>query len=244
MHHVRHSPDHPLLGSPRASPDNVPSRRLYATFTLLTVTILTFFFIHLGLYSAYVFSSSVANISISRYHISTDPVTTPSEAPSAVGRIVQEGRGATEGSVIDTTSLLLPAWEIQVVVREEGWQVDGGQLYCVFPNNVTSVAIASGVLLSMGWRTFKCGMPERARRRLPFRQPVLMKSPEKGYPATKGPPPELWRWNFLAYEAVSTDSDVVVFAKGVNRIGMQRSPSELTCVFGNDPSTAARTAGE
>lgn len=51
------------------------------------------------------------------------------------------------------------------------------------------------------------------------------------------------RWDFLAYEAFSTETDVVLFVKGVkNRQGVNKSPEEFSCVFGNDIKNAVRTA--
>lgn len=74
-------------------------------------------------------------------------------------------------------------------------------------------------------------MPESVRRLRPFLQPVLTKLPEKEF---SSPAPELMRWTFFAYEALSTEDDVVLFVKGVNhRQGANRPPADLKCVFGD-----------
>lgn len=81
---------------------------------------------------------------------------------------------------------------------------------------------------------FKCELPKRDRRRLPFKQPILMKSSENRNitpaPATS---PEMLRWTFLVYDSLTTDDDVVLFVKGLNnRQGINRESNEFNCIFG------------
>ncbi|KAI4366264.1 hypothetical protein MLD38_022159 [Melastoma candidum] len=242
MHHLKHNQNHPFLAHHTA-----PTHKISMAFPLIVVAISTFFLLHLYSYSPFVLSMTTsANISISRYQLFNLSITLPIRARNTLNSLVREGdevplRKSPEG-VVRTRSLLLPAWVILVVVEEEDVLVDG-ELYCVFRNNATSKARASMALQSSGQRTFKCGMPPSVRHRQPFHQPALMRSLEKGFPGPAEHVPELLRWNYLAYEALSTESDVVVFVKGVNnRQGMSRSISELNCVFGDDPSTSIRTA--
>ncbi|KAI4298218.1 hypothetical protein L6164_031803 [Bauhinia variegata] len=131
---------------------------------------------------------------------------------------------------VTTVSALLPDWEILIIVSPET-PLSGEDYHCLFPNNAKTPAKYSGVLPFTNQTTFKCYMPESVRRRRMFNQPVLTKASENESPS---PTPELLRWNFLVYESFSTDSDVVLFAKGINpRRGTNRAPRELRCVFGD-----------
>lgn len=134
---------------------------------------------------------------------------------------------------LSTVSVLLPDWEILVIVSPNTPLLSPADQYnCLFRNNVLSPAKFSGVLPFTNRTTFKCDLPESARRRRIFSQPALVTgAPENEHPE-QSPAPELMRWNFLVYESFSTVDDVVLFAKGVNhRQGYDRSPTELRCVF-------------
>ncbi|GMJ02779.1 hypothetical protein like AT4G37420 [Hibiscus trionum] len=146
---------------------------------------------------------------------------------------------------VDSFSVLLPNWEVLVLVSNENPLTskpgDCG-LYCIFPRNETSPANFSGVLPFSGALTFKCILPNRNRRRQPFRQPVLAGFPEEESNASFSFP-VMPRWDFLAYECFSTETDVVVFVKGLNnRQGINKSPEDFSCVFGYDIKNAVRTA--
>lgn len=141
-------------------------------------------------------------------------------------------------------SILLPAWEILVVLPPETPPPpSAARLTCLFPNNISSTARPSGFLSSPYRTTFKCDFPARLRRRFPFPQPVL-NSPEKNTsPVIKSSVPELLRWNFLVYDSITTEDDVVLFVKGLNhRQGSSRSPSDFACVFGDDVINGVKTA--
>ncbi|KAH7846519.1 hypothetical protein Vadar_014892 [Vaccinium darrowii] len=156
----------------------------------------------------------------------------------------EEEKQSSHDHVISTVSVLLPAWEILVILMPENpipLDYDTGQYICLFPNNDTSPARPSGILRFPYRATFKCDLPERLRRRLPFPPPVLTTSkdnpPEKNTSA-----PQLLRWNFLVYESLSTENDVILFVKGLNnRQGVNRTPNEFRCVFG-DAVNGIRTA--
>ncbi|WOH03657.1 hypothetical protein DCAR_0623056 [Daucus carota subsp. sativus] len=142
-------------------------------------------------------------------------------------------------STIPTYSVLLPAWQVLVVVSPEITPVSD-DFFCLFPHNEVSPARASG---RPERKTFTCELPVKLRRRSPFPEPVLIKSPAGLLPATIQSPAEMLRWNYLVYEAMFTEIDVVVFAKGVNkRQGKNWDPWELNCVFGDDVANAVRTA--
>ncbi|KAJ4827495.1 hypothetical protein Tsubulata_027973 [Turnera subulata] len=147
---------------------------------------------------------------------------------------------------IDSVAILMPDWEVLVIVSPETPLPPGDDYVCLYPNKLTSPARFSGILPHTNESTFRCILPERNRRRLPFPSPVLRRS------SAKGPPPparEMLRFSFLAYESVSTEEDVVLFVKGVNtKQGINRSPDALRCVFsvddddGGEDRTVVRTA--
>ncbi|KAJ1397573.1 Glycosyltransferase family 92 [Sesbania bispinosa] len=134
---------------------------------------------------------------------------------------------------LSTVSVLLPDWEILIIVSPNTPLSFTDERHCLFPNSATSPARYSGVLPFTNRTTFKCDLPESVRRRRMFSQPVLVSGgTSENESAFQSPAPELMRWNFLVYESFSTEDDVVLFAKGVNhRQGYGRSTKELRCVF-------------
>ncbi|GMH27369.1 hypothetical protein Nepgr_029212 [Nepenthes gracilis] len=153
--------------------------------------------------------------------------------------------GEEESSILPTVSILIPDWVVLLIVSPETrLTLDYGDNYtCVFRNRAMSQARFAGVLPFRKRITFKCVLPPNARRRQPFFQPTLIKSPLE--PQANNAPalvPELLRWNFLVYDHFTTENDVLLFVKGVNnRQGVNRSPSEFKCVFGADAVTTAVT---
>ncbi|XP_021285039.1 glycosyltransferase family 92 protein Os08g0121900 [Herrania umbratica] len=144
---------------------------------------------------------------------------------------------------VDSASVLLPNWEVLVLVSPSTplTSPSGDSLYCLFPNGEASPANFSGVLPFSNATAFKCILPKGNRRRQPFHQPVLTTSPEKES-AVITPAPVMPRWGFLVYESFSTETDVILFVKGVNnRQGINRPPEEFSCVFGNDENSAVKT---
>lgn len=153
-----------------------------------------------------------------------------------------------DSSGVKSVSVLLPDWEVLLIVSPESTppmtaSISGNDFLCLYPNNETSPARFSGVLPSTNQTTFKCGLPKRNRRRLPFLSPVLIRSGEE-FLVSSPPPEPMMRWTRLAYESFTTENDVVLFVKGLNhRQGINLSPKELTCVFIDETSNnAVRTA--
>ncbi|XP_042507782.1 glycosyltransferase family 92 protein RCOM_0530710-like [Macadamia integrifolia] len=147
---------------------------------------------------------------------------------------------SSSSSVADphTVSILFPDWEVFLILSQENHSssdADDGRYYCLFQNNATSPAKSSGILPSTNATIFRCVLPGSVRRIRPFFQPILTKRRQFWpWTETESGPPELLRWGFLVYESLSTEDDVILFAKGVNnRQGVNRSPSELRCVFGD-----------
>ncbi|MQL73091.1 hypothetical protein Taro_005464 [Colocasia esculenta] len=135
--------------------------------------------------------------------------------------------------------VLFPDWEALLLLRPSGDHrspsPSDGSLYCLFHNGAKSPAFFSGVIPSSRRGTYRCALPASVRRRLPFYVPRLVSSDGGGALDAlqkAGPPRELLRWNFLVYETFSTNSDLIVFAKGVNnRQGVDRPAEDLRCVF-------------
>ncbi|CAK9180336.1 unnamed protein product [Ilex paraguariensis] len=146
-------------------------------------------------------------------------------------------------SSISTVSILLQDWQVLVIVSPETpVTTDFDEFACLFLNNDTSRATPAGELSFPNRTLFKCELPVRIRRRLPLRQPILIKSTGTP-PDRKTPAPELLRWNYVVYDSLTTEDDVVLFVKGLNnRQGSGRDPKEFKCVFGDDPINGVRTA--
>ncbi|XP_043710875.1 glycosyltransferase family 92 protein Os08g0121900-like [Telopea speciosissima] len=138
-------------------------------------------------------------------------------------------------------SILLRDWEVLLILSPDNslsFDATGDIYYCLFQNNATFPAKPAGILPSTNLATFKCLLPSSVRRNRPIFQPILTKRREF-WPVNSSESPELFRWGFLAYESFSTENDVIIFAKGVNhRQGVNRSPTELRCVFGDDVSVS------
>uniref|UniRef100_A0A6N2LEE8 Glycosyltransferase family 92 protein n=1 Tax=Salix viminalis TaxID=40686 RepID=A0A6N2LEE8_SALVM len=150
---------------------------------------------------------------------------------------------------VKSVSVLLPDWEVLLIVLPESTSLlttslSGNGFLCLYPNNETSPARFSGFLPSTNQTTFKCGLPKRNRRRLPFLSPILIRSAEKGSLVLSRPSEPMLRWTSLAYESFSTENDVVVFVKGLNhRQRINLPPKELACVFIDETSNnTVRTA--
>ena len=157
---------------------------------------------------------------------------------------LQRRRVSSLKDSLSTVSVLIPDWEILVIVVTNTPFSSSDQYHCLFPNNANSLARFSGVLPFTNRLAFKCDLPESVRRHRMFSQPTLVRGGASVTELLK-PMPQLMKWNFLVYESFSTDNDVVVFAKGVNhRSGYDRSPKELRCVFdfGNGVRTAVTSS--
>ncbi|CAN4095499.1 unnamed protein product [Withania somnifera] len=145
---------------------------------------------------------------------------------------------------VSSVSILMPDWEVVVIVSPDYTpQLSTLNSYlCVFQTGDTSQAIPAGELRRPDRSLFKCNFPRKARHKSPFKQPTLTKSPEIKSPAEAAEAPELLRWNFLVYDSITTDDDVVLFVKGLNiRQGINREPNEFGCVFGYEGNLVIRT---
>ncbi|KAK6939087.1 Glycosyltransferase family 92 [Dillenia turbinata] len=139
----------------------------------------------------------------------------------------------------NSISILLPDWEVLFIASPET-SVSGDVNLCLFEFNKTSPAKFAGVLPSTNQKTFLCVLPNRVRMFRPMLMPILIESVPSEFHLSGN---ELLRWSYLVCESLSTENDVVLFAKGLNnRQGINRSPSEFNCIFGDNESNAVRTA--
>ncbi|OVA19574.1 protein of unknown function DUF23 [Macleaya cordata] len=143
-------------------------------------------------------------------------------------------------------SILLPDWEILLTISSPENSVSsdsGDQYFCLFQNNATSPANFAGILQFSGLKTYRCILPNSLQRYETIRSPILTKSASDTWPKNSSELPEMLQWNFLTYESLSTESDLILFVKGVNnRQGFNRPPSELRCVFNNGVTNSVITA--
>ncbi|CAA2982440.1 Hypothetical predicted protein [Olea europaea subsp. europaea] len=202
-------------------------------------------FYHLFLYDG-------ATISARSSHVNpSSTIQSNSFSTSAANNAIHENITANTPShfgpsrSISTTSILLPGWEVLVIVSPEDTSLlesESDEYVCLFDTNEASPAKSAGVLPFPNRATFKCVLPVRIRRRRPFKQPILKKLLEN-QPETNYPPPLLLRWNFIVYDSLTNENDVILFVKGVNnRQGTNRDPKEFRCVFGDDVINGVKTA--
>ncbi|XP_074356908.1 glycosyltransferase family 92 protein RCOM_0530710-like [Apium graveolens] len=213
------------------------SRKLRSTLFYLTVSLLFLVSLYYNIFRTSLSDDNIIRLSPSldyNHHFYHQQLSIKTDSLSAV----------TPPSTISTFSVLLPAWQVLVVISPEitPFPPDSGDFFCLFSDNEISPARASGTLPSPERSTFSCELPVKLRRKTPFPEPVLIKSPAGVLPAITNSPSDMLRWNYLVYEATFTENDVVVFAKGVNkRQGKNWEPWEFNCVFGDDVANGVRT---
>lgn len=226
-----------------SSPSKTPTKSTNFTFILLFVFFLVAFYHHL-------YHDARSALATPRL-LSTSFPSPPPLLLSAPSSQDDDSSSSSSSSMIVTKSVLIPDWEVLVIAAESTTTTNNHDAYaCVFNNKAKSPAIYSGGLPFTKRIVFKCEFPASTRRRLPFYQPILTRSPPssllgeaKGKDTDIGVADftELMRWNFLVYESFTTENDVVLFVKGINkRQGVNRPPSDFHCVFGDD--AAVRTA--
>ncbi|VFQ60385.1 unnamed protein product [Cuscuta campestris] len=184
-------------------------------------------------------------------------VSPPRTAEFRASRIIKEDPGGDPPRVgslvipspVPAVSVLVPDWQVFVIVSPEysPLAVEEDDPYtCLFENGATSPAAFAGVFPSPDRSLLVCNLPEKLRRWKQIKQPVLTRSSflvNLTSDATNSQPP-LLRWNYLVYDSLTTEDDVVLFVKGVNnRQGVNRDPFEFRCTFftGDDPTVAVKT---
>ncbi|PKA47810.1 UPF0392 protein [Apostasia shenzhenica] len=160
--------------------------------------------------------------------------------PSLIAAAISNSlRGSLNLAVIElpvpyyhTESVLLPDWEVLVLPQSpleaptSAAAVGEAHLSCIFPGGLASPARSIG-----DGAAFLCSVPLRTRRVRPFLSPLLSFGRDGAAGAFRQQP-EMKRWSRLAYESISTASDLIVFAKGINkRQGVNLPANDLRCVF-------------
>ncbi|WVZ78399.1 hypothetical protein U9M48_026113 [Paspalum notatum var. saurae] len=151
-------------------------------------------------------------------------------------------------------AVLLPDWEVLLVLHPDQDYDDGdappapagnnATATCVFPGGAASPARPLGRMPTSGRRAYTCAMPEPERERRHnkkhLRAPKLVVTSEARSPP---PPPQtassrtaMHRWSGrLVYDAAAArdgSGDVLVFARGVNpRQGVNRDAADVRCVY-------------
>ncbi|MCL7040903.1 hypothetical protein MKW94_023587 [Papaver nudicaule] len=114
-------------------------------------------------------------------------------------------------------------------------------IYCVFQSNSTSPAKFTGVLPSSRSKFFKRSIPNNLRDLKSIHPPILSTSPEDYYLSSDESLKEkVFSWNSsMCYDSFSTEEDVILFVKGANKnhLAINRSPTELKCLFSNGVNT-------
>ncbi|CAA7035875.1 unnamed protein product [Microthlaspi erraticum] len=145
---------------------------------------------------------------------------------------------------IRAEGVLWPGWEILVIVSPEEKvmpPLPGENYTCFYPNGEKSAARFAAVLPFTNRSAFRCGLPGIYRHHHPIPTPVFASSMSFPIsPETRWP--DLPLWNFVVFEAISTENDVVLFVKGPNRgLGSNRPPESFLCVFGDESDSAIKT---
>ncbi|KAK9109465.1 hypothetical protein Sjap_017525 [Stephania japonica] len=125
-------------------------------------------------------------------------------------------------------SVLLPDWELLLLIHSPPppTEFSAGDYYCVFQNEETSPA----KLVGPAGLYFKCEVPASLRSLGRIGRPALRNSRVEF--SQKALEAVVLRWSFLVYESLSTETDVILFVKGVsNRQGTGRPIDSLRCVF-------------
>ncbi|VYS65185.1 unnamed protein product [Arabidopsis thaliana] len=147
---------------------------------------------------------------------------------------------------IRAEAVLWPGWEILVIVSPEEKAkpppFPGENYTCFYPNGEKSTARFAAILPFSNRASFRCSLPGIYRHHHPIPTPILASSKRfQLSPETRWP--DLPLWNFVVFEAISTETDVVLLVKGPNRgLGSNKPPESFRCVFGEESDTAIRTA--
>ncbi|KFK30361.1 hypothetical protein AALP_AA7G251300 [Arabis alpina] len=230
----RSSPKSSITGDDNAQffHHNKPSSYRAHTTTLFFLLISLSFFGFLSIYSS----------PTAIYRVAFLATTTP---PSAKSRIVSYVTNTQDSSRrIRSDAVLWPGWEILVIVSPEEkvkppLPVD--DYTCFYPNGEKTAAKFAAVLPFTNRTAFECNLPGIYRHHHPIPTPILASSKtfEISYETRWL---DLPLWNFVVFEAISTENDVVLLVKGPNRgLGSNKPPAAFRCVFGEESDTAVRT---
>ncbi|RCV23282.1 LOW QUALITY PROTEIN: hypothetical protein SETIT_4G287100v2 [Setaria italica] len=195
------------------------------------------------------YASSVSSSSPARALLVPPPRTSSSSSNSKrlTLRAVREATSTPAYHGDPPDAVLLPDWEVLVLLRPGAPAPAGGNATCAFPGGAASPARSLGRMPASGRRAYTCDMPRPERRHKPFRAPRLIatsmtSSDDQSSESQSTPPLMLLRWSGrLVYDAVALHGtgDVLVLAKGVNpRQGVNRNASYIRCVYYRDNNNA------
>ncbi|XP_026403245.1 glycosyltransferase family 92 protein RCOM_0530710-like [Papaver somniferum] len=194
-------------------------------------------------------SSSNSAINVNRYLTANSAIQEDQHEQHVIRQVITSPPPSSLYPFIKPDSILFPDWEILNVINDNGNENhhlllsdSGNKFLCLFDKSLTSPEIYAGILPFSNQSMFKCIFPNRLRRFLPYFSPILIdnSSPEtvlesQSMLSESSNKEIMLRWKFLVYESLSTDTDVILFVKGVNnRQGINRSPSEFRCIFSNN----------
>eukprot|EP01018_Ginkgo_biloba_P009637 Gb_26835 [translate_table: standard] len=164
--------------------------------------------------------------------------------PSLKQRLIQ-GKTYIEDVVVLPDHELLLLIRLPSVTYSMSILPNKSQLRCVFSDKISTEVI--GIEYLQGRVAVRC--PYKGSKGLRNGTVSLIES-TKTFPES----PKLIafkrfnrtvNWNFMVYESVVTDTDVVLFAKGVNhRQGLSVESQSLRCVFDNTVETAVSVSAQ
>ncbi|KAI3980633.1 hypothetical protein MKX01_025198 [Papaver californicum] len=168
-----------------------------------------------------------------------NPISITQESSSSQQKDADEVFPEQRNGVYD--SVIVPDFEILVMVSPDHNQFSSldfdDNIYCLFQNNSTSLAKFTGVLPSSGATIFKCSIPKKLRDLESIYPPILTTSLEDySLSSDESLKKMVFSWNIsLCYDSFSTEEDVILLVKGINKnpLAINKSPSELKCLFSN-----------
>ncbi|KAK9135680.1 hypothetical protein Syun_015010 [Stephania yunnanensis] len=197
---------------------------LFIFATVIAFSVLSLFLSRLFLHSSRRPLPTTTKLSLPHLHLVDDAA----DAAADSNLLLDRRRHRFDHLNYDS-SVLLPDWELLLILLlPSPAEFSGEDLFCVFHNQETSPA------KPVGNSSFKCEVPESLRRLRRIFRPVLTSFPPEAPVELVSPEATqvVMRWSFLVYESLSTETDVILFVKGVNnRQGVGRSVDSLRCVF-------------
>ncbi|KAF3529275.1 hypothetical protein DY000_02036343 [Brassica cretica] len=167
--------------------------------------------------------------------------TTRQAKPGIVSYVINV-RDSSHTRRIKAEGVLWPGWEVMMIVSPEDNVMPRESNYtCFYPNGEKLTAKFAVSLPFTNRTTFKCKLPGVYRHHHPIPTPILA-SPRSFELSPETRWPDLPLWNFVVFDTISTEHDVVLFVKGPNRgLGSNTPPRTFRCVFGEESDSAVRT---
>ncbi|XP_042468802.1 glycosyltransferase family 92 protein Os08g0121900-like [Zingiber officinale] len=183
----------------------------------------------------FIFLAGSFSFRVSRDYLPSAALISTALRRPLTSRAVSELLGSSLPPPLD--GVLLPDWEVLLVLSPQSSPsataaAADGSLICLFHTGVSSPARRAGAT------AFRCSLPRRLRRVRPFYTPRLIAASASSTAAATGhdfdfPRRQMIRWSMpVAYQSFSTEDEVIVFAKGINRRKHSVRPAaDIKCVF-------------